>query len=248
MKGVILAGGTGSRLRPLTAVVNKHLLPVGAYPMIFYPIASLAQAGIQEILIVSGGEDLGGLARLLGSGADLNLHFSFRVQDGPTGIAGALFLAETFAQGEPLVVLLGDNIFLEDLTPSLKEFLGKGSGAEVFLKEVPDPQQYGVAVLEGGKIAAIQEKPSQPISSLCVTGIYYYDSLVFDIIRGLSPSSRGELEITDVNRAYLQQGRLKHHLLSTWWIDAGTCSSLLAAGEYLKNRRLPLFEEAEGCH
>lgn len=246
MKGVILAGGTGSRLYPLTKAVNKHLLPVGAYPMIFYPISSLAQAGIREILIISGREDCGALACLLGSGAVQNLAFSFRVQEEPTGIAGALSLAEPFAGGEPLAVILGDNVFQEDLSLSLQEFQQRGSGAVVFLKEVENPREYGVAVLQENRIIHIQEKPSRPKSSFCVTGIYYYDETVFDIIRGLGPSRRGELEITDVNRAYLEKGALYHHFLSTTWIDAGTCSSLLQAGKAFSGISLPFFEEVAG--
>lgn len=243
MRGVILAGGTGSRLYPLTAVVNKHLLPVGLYPMIYYPISSLAKAKVQEILIISNKEDIGDLAGLLGSGQSLGLSFFFRVQERPTGIAGALSLAKSFGRGEPLVVLLGDNVFVEDLSSPIQEFEEKKEGAMVFLKEVSDPEQYGVAELKGDRIVDIQEKPRYPKSSLCVTGIYIYDGSLFTMIEGITPSGRGELEITDVNRAYMEKGALKYHILSSWWIDAGTFSSLLEAGRYFQEKELPLFKE-----
>lgn len=242
MKGVILAGGTGSRLYPLTAAVNKHLLPVGPYPMIYYPISSLARAGVREILIISNPEDIGDLACLLGSGEEIGLTLSFRVQKRPNGIAGALSLAESFARGGPLLVVLGDNIFLEDLSYACREFEERGREAMIFLKEVPDPREYGIAVLREGKVLDIEEKPKDPKSSLCVTGIYMYHASLFSIIKEIEPSERGELEITDVNRAYLERGTLSYRTLSSWWLDAGTLPSLLEAGEFLKDEEIALFE------
>lgn len=245
MRGVILAGGRGSRLYPLTSVVNKHLLPVGPYPMIYYPISSLAKARVREILIISNREDIGDVAKLLGSGHSLGLSFSYRVQDRPDGIAGALALAEDFGRGEPLVVLLGDNIFVEDLSGPVREFEEKRRGAMVFLKEVSDPENYGVARLKEGRIVDLQEKPEDPMSSLCVTGIYLYDESLFKIIEEMVPSDRGELEITDVNRAYMERGTLKYHILHSLWFDAGTLSSLLEGGRLFQDQRLPLFKEVE---
>jgi len=232
---VILAGGTGSRLHPLTKVTNKHLLPVGKYPMIFYPIFRLKQAGIREILIVTGREHMGDVIELLGSGRDFGVEFTYRVQDEAGGIAQALGLAKNFVGGERCVVILGDNIFGEDLAPFVEAFRRQAEGAKVLLKEVPDPERFGVAVFEGEKIIAIEEKPAKPKSRYAVTGIYMYDAEVFEIIATLKPSARGELEITDVNNAYLRKGTLTYGILSGWWSDAGTPVSLYTANTLAKD-------------
>ncbi|GAW94076.1 sugar phosphate nucleotidyltransferase [Calderihabitans maritimus] len=231
MKGVILAGGTGSRLYPLTKVTNKHLLPVGYYPMIYHPIYKLKAAGIREILIVTGREHLGDVVNLLGSGRDLGLDFTYRVQDSAGGIAQALGLAEEFVGGEKCVVILGDNIFEDDLCDHVEQFWRQAEGARVLLKEVDEPQRYGVAEIEGDRIIGIEEKPRKPKSNYCVTGIYMYDPQVFEVIRTLKPSWRGELEITDVNNAYVRQNTLTYGTLRGWWTDAGTFDSLLRANE-----------------
>lgn len=240
MKGIILAGGTGSRLYPLTKVTNKHLLPVGKYPMIFYPIAKLKEAGIEEILIVTGKEHMGDVVNLLGSGHDYGLRFTFKVQDQPGGIAQALGLAENFAGGDRCVVILGDNIFLDSITPFVHNFAKQESGAKVLIKQVPDPNRYGVADIEDNHIKNIEEKPKTPKSDYAVTGIYMYDSRVFDAIRDLKPSTRGELEITDVNNYYIQLGQLTYDMLQNWWTDAGTFPSLKLANELAMNFTLPL--------
>lgn len=235
MKGIILAGGTGSRLRPLTNVTNKHLLPVGRYPMIFYPIYRLKQAGLRDILIVTGREHMGDVIELLGSGRDFGVEFTYKVQDEAGGIAQALGLAEHFVGGGKCVVILGDNVFEDDITPYVKNFETQKEGAKILLKEVPDPQRFGVPVFRDGKIIAIEEKPKEPKSNFAVTGIYMYDSEVFDIIKTLKPSWRGELEITDVNNAYLKKGTLTYDILKGWWTDAGTPESLFRANELCKN-------------
>ena len=235
MKGVILAGGTGSRLRPLTQVTNKHLLPVGRYPMIFYPIYKLKKARINEILIVTGREHMGDVIELLGSGRDFGVEFTYKVQDEAGGIAQALGLARHFVNGDKCVVILGDNIFEDDITPYVKEFEEQKEGAKILLKEVPDPQRFGVPEFKDGKIIAIEEKPKEPKSNFAVTGIYMYDSEVFEIIKTLKPSWRGELEITDVNNAYIKKGTLTYNILKGWWTDAGTPESLFRANELCKN-------------
>jgi glucose-1-phosphate thymidylyltransferase len=235
VKGVILAGGTGSRLRPLTQVTNKHLLPVGRYPMIFYPIYKLKKAGINEILIVTGREHMGDVIELLGSGKDFGVEFTYKVQDEAGGIAQALGLARHFVNGDKCVVILGDNIFEDDITPYVKEFEEQEEGAKILLKEVPDPQRFGVPEFKDGKIIAIEEKPKEPKSNFAVTGIYMYDSEVFEIIKTLKPSWRGELEITDVNNAYIKKGTLTYNILKGWWTDAGTPESLFRANELCKN-------------
>jgi glucose-1-phosphate thymidylyltransferase len=235
MKGVILAGGTGSRLYPLTKVTNKHLLPVGNQPMIFYPVQKLIQAGITDILIVTGVEHMGDVVSLLGSGKDFQCQFTYRVQDEAGGIAQALLLAEDFTQGGPMTVILGDNIFQSSLKEALQSFQ---SGAHVFLKEVPDPDRFGVATVENGQVTSIIEKPSHPQSNLAVTGIYLYDHQVFDIIRNCKPSGRGELEISDVNANYLAQSQVTFSILDGWWSDAGTFSSLAKASDLVKNHPL----------
>lgn len=226
MKGVILAGGTGSRLLPLTKVTNKHLLPVGRKPMIYYPVEKLRGAGIEEILIVTGVEHMGDVVGLLGSGREFGARFTYKVQDEAGGIAQALGLAENFAGGAQIAVNLGDNIFEDSLSDDAAQFVRQKTGARLLLKEVPDPQRFGVAEIENGRIARIVEKPKQPKSNFAVTGIYFYDGEVFNIIRTLRPSARGELEITDVNNAYLAKGQLAHGFLRGWWSDAGTFESL----------------------
>ncbi len=229
LKGVILAGGTGSRLYPLTKVTNKHLLPVGNKPMIFHPIEKLTELGIQDILIVTGTEHMGDVVNLLGSGAEYNCRFTYKVQDQAGGIAQALGLAENFAGNDPIVVILGDNIFEDNLKAAASSY--SGEGAMILLKQVPDPQRYGVAKLDGDVVTEIQEKPEAPTTSYAVTGIYFYDSKVFSVIRDLKPSKRGELEITDVNNHYIQQKYMKSMLLEGWWTDAGTPDSYRLANQ-----------------
>ena len=213
MKGIVLAGGIGSRLHPLTKVTNKHLLPVGKYPMIFYPIYRLKQAGITEILIVTGRDHMGDVMELLGSGRDYGADFTFKVQDQAGGIAEALGLAKNFVNGHRCVVILGDNIFEDNINPYVQSFMNQSSGAKVLLKEISDPERFGVAELKDGKIISIEEKPKQPKSNFAVTGVYMYDSEVFDIIRTLRPSGRGEFEITDVNNAYIKKNALTYDIL-----------------------------------
>lgn len=231
MKGIVLAGGTGSRLYPLTKVTNKHLLPVGGKPMIYHPIEKLVNAGIDEILIVTGVEHMGDVVSLLGSGADFGCRFTYKVQDQAGGIAQALGLAENFTHGDLMSVILGDNIFQDPINQFVDDFIRQGKGAKVLLKEVPDPHRFGVAELDGDKIVRIEEKPKVPKSRWAVTGIYFYDSEVFNIIRGLKPSARGELEITDVNNDYIARGELSCGILKGWWTDAGTFDSLRRADE-----------------
>ena len=235
LRGIVLAGGTGSRLMPLTKVTNKHLLPVGQKPMIFYPIEKLTTAGIEEILIVTGVEHMGDVVSLLGSGKDFNCRFTYKVQDEAGGIAQALALAENFAQNQPIAVILGDNIFQANLKSYAEKFIAQGAGARILLREVTDPQRFGVAELADGKIIGIEEKPEQPKSNYAVTGIYFYDGEVYDIIRTLKPSARGELEITHVNDAYIAKGQLAYDILQGWWTDAGTFESLTRASELVKN-------------
>jgi glucose-1-phosphate thymidylyltransferase len=227
MKGVILAGGMGTRLFPLTKVTNKHLLPVYDKPMIYYPIQCLVNAGIDDILIVTGGNDAGDFLRLLGNGKEFGLKdISYTYQEGHGGIADALHLAEHFAEGDRVVVILGDNIIERNIRASVEAFSRQKAGARILLKQVSDPQRFGCPVFEGKRIVAIEEKPRQPKSDFAVVGIYLYDDRVFDIIRTLAPSGRGELEITDVNNAYLKAGLLEHDTLDGWWSDAGTFESL----------------------
>ncbi|MDF2859445.1 MAG: spore coat protein [Neobacillus sp.] len=231
MKGIILAGGTGSRLYPLTKVTNKHLLPVGKYPMLYHAINKLKLAGILEILIVTGREHMGDVVNLLGSGYEFGVTFTYKVQDQAGGIAQALGLAESFVGNDSMIVLLGDNVFSDDISGFLQNFKAQGKGAKILLKQVQDPQRYGVAQLENGLIISIEEKPKQPKSDYAVTGIYMFDSEVFKIIKTLIPSNRGELEITDVNNAYIRRGELSYDILSGWWTDAGTHTSLFYANE-----------------
>ena len=236
MKGIILAGGTGSRLYPLTKVTNKHLLPVGREPMIFHPLRKLTEAGIDEILVVTGVEHMGDVVTLLGSGKDFGCRFTYKVQDEAGGIAQALGLAENFAGRDLVCVVLGDNLFLDSLRPFVDAFREQGSGARLLLKQVPDPQRYGVAEVDGTRVVRIVEKPKQPKSDLAVVGIYFYDAEVFGVIRTLKPSARGELEITDVNNHYLRAGTLRCDRLTGWWTDAGTFESLHAANELVGAR------------
>lgn len=235
MKGIVLAGGTGSRLNPLTKVTNKHLLPVGKYPMIYYPLFKLKECGITEILIVSGKEHMGSVVNLLGSGFEMGLNFTYKIQDQAGGIAQALGLCENFVNGDKCMVILGDNIFNQDISKFASDFLKQGKGAKLLVKEVHDPQRYGVAEINGNRIVSIEEKPKTPKSNYCVTGIYMFDSKVFEIIKTLKPSGRGELEITDVNNAYIDRGELSFDVLTDWWTDAGTFESLAKASEYAKD-------------
>ena len=227
MRGVVLAGGLGSRLLPLTKVINKHLLTVYDRPMIYYPIQALVNAGIDEIMLVTGGNSKGDFLRLLGNGKDFGLKgLNYTYQDGAGGIADALRLAEHFADGESVCVILGDNIIEGNIAHAAAAFQKQQRGAKILLKDVKDPQQFGVPVLEGGRVVKIEEKPENPRSSYAVAGIYFYDARVFDIIKTLKPSGRGELEITDVNNAYIADGTLTWDLLEGWWADAGTIESL----------------------
>ncbi len=230
MKGIILAGGLGTRLRPLTLVTNKHLLPIYDKPMIYYPIQTMVNAGIDEILIVTGGEHAGDFLKLLKNGNDLGIkRLSFAYQEGEGGIADALKLAHDFADGGKVCVILGDNIIEGDIRKAAGEFFTQPSGAKILLKEVDDPKRFGVARFEDEKIVEIMEKPENPPTNLAVIGIYFYDYDVFDICKTLKPSDRGELEITDVNNAYLERGDLTYDILSGWWTDAGTFDSLRRA-------------------
>jgi glucose-1-phosphate thymidylyltransferase len=230
LKGIVLAGGLGSRLRPLTSVTNKHLLPVYDQPMIYYPIQTLVNAGITDIMIVTGGNSAGDFLKLLGNGKAFGLkHLNYTYQEGEGGIAAALGLVEHFAAGNPVCVILGDNIIQGNIHTAAQAYREQGSGAKILLKQVPDPQRFGVPVLNGTKVVRIDEKPETPQSQYAVIGIYMYDASVFDIIRTLKPSGRGELEITDVNNAYIQRDELTWNELEGWWSDAGTFESLLYA-------------------
>ncbi len=232
MKGVVLAGGLGTRLHPLTKVTNKHLLPVYDRPMIYYPIQTLVNAGINEIMLVTGGNNAGDFLKLLGNGKEFGLrHLDYTYQEGEGGIADALRLGEYFADGEPICVVLGDNIIERNILHSAQSFREQKVGAKILLKEVKDPQRFGVPVLERDKVIKIEEKPKQPRSPYAVTGIYFYDAQVFSIIKTLKPSGRGELEITDVNNAYIEEGQLTWDILDGWWTDAGTIESLHLANQ-----------------
>ncbi len=230
MKGVILAGGLGSRLHPLTKITNKHLLPVHDQPMIYYPIRTLINAGIEDIMIVTGGNSAGDFLRLLGNGKDFGLkHLNYTYQEGEGGIADALSLVEHFADEEPICVVLGDNIIEGNVRDAAQEYEKQGKGAKILLKKVPDPQRFGVPEIDGNKVLRIEEKPADPKSDFAVIGIYFYDSTVFEIIKTLVPSGRGELEITDVNNHYIDRGEMTWNELEGWWTDAGTFESLLRA-------------------
>lgn len=235
MKGVILAGGLGSRLLPLTKVTNKHLLPVYNEPMIYYPIKTLVNAGIEEILIVTGGNNAGDFLRLLENGKEFGLkHINYAYQKGEGGIADALSLAEDFADKDKIVVILGDNIIGGNIRSSVKRFDHQEEGARILLKEVSDPQRFGVPVFEGGQIIGIEEKPKKSFCDYAVVGVYMYDRRVFEFIRSLKPSQRGELEITDVNNFYIREGKMKWDVLDDWWSDAGTFESLQYAGNMVE--------------
>jgi len=232
MRGVVLAGGLGTRLLPLTKVTNKHLLPVYDRPMIYYPIQALANAGIDEVMLVTGGNSAGDFLKLLGNGKSFGLkRLNYTYQEGEGGIADALRLAEHFVDGEPVCVILGDNIIEGNIARAADAFRTQQQGAKILLKEVKDPQRFGVPVLEGDRVIKIEEKPVHPRSSYAVTGIYFYDAHVFDIINTLKPSGRGELEITDVNNAYIAAGTLTWDILEGWWTDAGTIESLYLANQ-----------------
>ncbi len=230
MKGIILAGGLGTRLYPLTKITNKHLLPVHDRPMIYYPLQTLINAGIRDILIVTGGNNAGDFLRLLGNGKEFGLqHINYTYQEGEGGIAAALSLAEYFSGGEKICVVLGDNLIEKNIAHAVRAFQAQSRGAKILLKEVADPHRFGVPEILNGKIVGIEEKPKMPKSNFAVIGIYMYDAAVFEIIRALRPSNRGELEITDVNNEYLRRGNLTHDILEGWWTDAGTFDSLLRA-------------------
>jgi len=231
LRGVVLAGGTGLRLKPLTKVTNKHLLPVGHKPMIYYPIEKLTSIGIEQILIVTGVEYMGDVVGLLGSGREFNCQFTYKVQDEAGGIAQALGMAEGFSNNKPLAIILGDNIFQANLKKYADKFIAQKNGARLLLKKVPNPQRFGVAQISDTRVIRIDEKPKKPESDYAVTGIYFYDATVFDILRTLKPSVRGELEITDVNNAYIARGQLAYDILDGWWTDAGTFESLSKANE-----------------
>jgi len=236
MKGVVLAGGTGSRLFPLTKITNKHLLPIYDRPMIYYPIQTLVDAGIRDILIVTGGRNSGDFLRLLANGKQFGLkHINYTYQEGEGGIADALALAEHFADGEKICVVLGDNIIEKDIRAAADRFRQQPAGAHILLKEVQDAERFGVAEVSGDRIASIEEKPKAPKSNYAVTGIYMYDPTVFDKIKTLVPSGRGELEITDVNNAYIAEGTMSFSYLDGWWTDAGTFDSLLRAANLVAN-------------
>lgn len=239
MKGVILAGGLGLRLRPLTKITNKHLLPVYDRPMIYYPLETLTRAGIKEIMIVTGGNSAGDFLRLLGNGHEFGLkHLDYTYQEGEGGIADALGLCEYFSGGGSLCVILGDNIIERDITPYKERYERQASGARVLLKEVPNPERFGVPEIVGERIVNIEEKPQVPKSRYAVTGIYFYDHRVFEFIRNAKPSARNELEITDVNNAYIRNGDLFFDVLDGWWTDAGQFGSLhLAANLVAAARR-----------
>lgn len=243
MKGIILAGGSGSRLYPLTKVTNKHLLPIFKKPMIFYPLETLIFAGVKDIMIVSGRGHAGHFLELLHSGEELGIHLTYGIQERAGGIAEALGLCEKFSKGEKIAVILGDNIFEDNvqIREGVQNFEKQEKGAKLFFKEVPDANRFGVAEIRGGKIIGIEEKPAAPKSNLAVTGLYMYDSQVWDVIKTLKPSGRGELEITDVNNFYIRQGTATYEIVSGFWTDAGTFDSLLRANNLvaeMETRRL----------
>jgi len=235
MKGVILAGGLGTRLMPCTKVTNKHLLPVYNKPMIYYPLGTLVNAGIKDIMIVTGGSHAGDFLRLLGNGQEFGLKdISYTYQEGEGGIADALKLAENFVDYDKVIVVLGDNIIKDDIKTAVREFDEQKKGARIFLKEVNDPERFGVAEIDKDRVINIEEKPEKPKSNYAVTGLYMYDSNVFEIIRNLKPSNRGELEITDVNNEYIKNGTMTYSILKGWWSDAGTFESLFRASHLVR--------------
>ncbi len=236
MKGVILAGGLGTRLMPCTKVTNKHLLPVYDKPMIYYPLRTLVNAGLEDIMIVTGGNNAGDFLRLLGNGKEFGLKdISYTYQEGEGGIADALRLAENFIEKDKMVVMLGDNIIRDDISGAVKEFEKQEKGAKIFLKEVSNPEKFGVAEIEGGRVVNIEEKPQKPKSNYAVIGLYMYDRDVFEIIKTLKPSGRGELEITDVNNEYIKRGTMTYSIIEGWWGDAGTSfEALFRAGSLVR--------------
>jgi glucose-1-phosphate thymidylyltransferase len=238
LKGIVLAGGTGSRLFPLTKITNKHLLPIYDKPMIYYPIQTLVDAGIRDILLVTGGRNSGDFLRLLANGKEFGLaHLNYTYQEGEGGIADALALAEHFADRDKICVILGDNIVEKSIAQAVREFEKQERGARILLKEVPDAGRFGVAEMSGDRIVGIEEKPAHPKSPYAVTGIYLYDGTVFDKVKTLVPSGRGELEITDVNNAYIREGTMTYSFLDGWWTDAGTFESLLRATNLVAQTR-----------
>jgi glucose-1-phosphate thymidylyltransferase len=248
MKGIVLAGGLGTRLRPLTSVTNKHLLPVYDKPMVYYPIQTLVNAGIRDIMIVTGGNSAGDFLRLLKNGKDFGLkHINYTYQEGEGGIAAALDLCEAFADGAPVCVVLGDNVIEKNIRGAVRSYRHQGGGAKILLKKVPDPQRFGVPELQGRKVVRIEEKPAEPKSDYAVIGVYMYDADVFSIIKTLKPSNRGELEITDVNNEYIRRGDMTWDELDGWWTDAGTFESLLRASNMVAETGAnKTDEEAEG--
>lgn len=240
MKGVLICGGTGTRLRPLTEVTNKSLLPVYDQPLITYPLTTLLNAGISEVMIISGPEHLDQITAFLGSGARYNCKFTYRVQDEPKGIAQALGMAEEFATGSDVCAILGDNVYFDNVSSHIKAFAG---GGHIFLKEVPDPERFGVAEIQGNQVMSLEEKPQQPRSNLAQTGCYIYDNRCFECIRNLQPSTRGELEITDVSRWYMERGKLGFTVLHDEWVDAGTFESLHRAAVLVRERKLGMNKE-----
>jgi glucose-1-phosphate thymidylyltransferase len=246
MKGIVLAGGTGSRLFPLTKITNKHLLPIYDKPMIYYPIETLVEAGITDLLIVTGGRNSGDFLRLLANGKEFGLkHINYTYQEGEGGIAEALALAEHFAEGGKICVVLGDNIIQGSIKHAVDEFSRQERGAKVLLKEVHDAERFGVAEIQGKRIVGIEEKPRKPKSNYAVTGIYLYDETVFEKTKTLKPSARGELEITDVNNAYIEEGTMSFDFLEGWWTDAGTFESLLRAANLVNDTRNAKKKPAE---
>ena len=238
IKGIVLAGGLGSRLYPLTAITNKHLLPIYNKPMIYYPIQTLVEGGVKDVMVVTGGNNAGDFLRLLGNGKELGLkHIEYAYQKGEGGIADALRLAEEFADGAKIVVILGDNIIEKSIKPFVDKFRKQTSGARVLIKKVPDPERFGVVEFKDNLISKIVEKPKNPTSSYAVTGIYMYDSKVFDIIKVLKPSKRKEFEITDVNNAYIKWKQLQYDKLPGYWTDSGTFESLLKANNLVARGR-----------
>jgi glucose-1-phosphate thymidylyltransferase len=249
VKGIVLAGGLGSRLMPLTAVTNKHLLPVYNQPMVYYPIQTLVNAGIRDIMIVTGGNSAGDFLKLLKNGKAFGLkHLNYTYQEGEGGIAAALSLCEDFADGAPVCIVLGDNIIEGNICQAVRAYRHQGGGAKILLKQVADPQRFGVPELEDSRVVRIEEKPRQPKSDYAVIGVYMYDAEVFEIIKTLKPSARGELEITDVNNAYIERGEMTWNELKGWWTDAGTFESLLHASRLVAETGANKMESVNANH
>lgn len=240
MKGIILAGGLGTRMSPLTKITNKHLLPIYDQPMIYYPVSTLVEAGIKDITLVTGGNYAGDFLRLLSNGKEFGLtHINYVYQEGEGGIAEALGLCRHYTGDEQIVVMLGDNILQKSIAPAVQAYAEQGRGAKILLKEVSDPERFGVAELDGDRVTGIEEKPKNPKTNLAVIGVYMYDSRVFDIISNLIPSGRGELEITDVNNTYIEWGEMSYEIVDGWWTDAGTFESLFRANRLAAYKRNP---------